>query len=488
MRSFIRHREARRVRELPVADLVHAVVIDAEVVAELVQHGLADLVPELCVGETELEVRLAKDVDRVGHRREVVDPAFEQGDAFVEAEQPMTGWILLPGGPLLDDDLHVVDALDDPLRQCLDCVVDDAVEGGAVHGGECTALRIAKVQRVFTVPQEPARSVPRTQPTGRDHEKNIGAHGGEVVVANRASGSISVLDAASGDVLGAHVLPDNGEPMYVTATADGSRVFVGDRANSQVVVFDGNGYSVIGTVPAGAGVFHMWQDPDDRQLWVNNDIDNTATVIDPGSLTVIATVPMPADLVEAGYKPHDVVVDPTGPFAYVTLVGGETKDWVVQFNTHSFHEVKRAAVGLDPHVSLTSANKYLHVPAQNSDVVHVFQRRSLQLVTELAVPGAHGAAMSPDGSMFYTTNLPGGGADGLFAIDTASNSVIGSADTSFVVPHNVVVMPNGNLFVMHSGGTSDKVTVHAVSAGAPVPSEVVEVMVGLNPFGLAHVP
>jgi YVTN family beta-propeller protein len=314
------------------------------------------------------------------------------------------------------------------------------------------------------------------------------ATGGAVVVANRASGTISVLDATSGDLLGTYALPDDGEPMYVTATIDGSRVFVGDRANDRVVVFDGDDYSVIGTVAAGAGVFHMWQNPQGRQLWVNNDIDNTSTVINPRTLDVIATVPMPADLVDAGYKPHDVIVDPSGRFAYVTLVGGVTNDWVVQFSTKSFAEVNRAPVGLDPHVSLTNGNKNLYVPAQNSDVVQVLDLRTLQPATEIAVPGAHGAGMNPTGSVFYTTNLPGGGVDGLFAIDTKTNTVIGSAGTSFAVPHNVVVTPNGTLFVTHSGATSDKVTVHAVSNRDPVPSEVAVVTVGLNPFGLAYVP
>ncbi len=317
----------------------------------------------------------------------------------------------------------------------------------------------------------------------------VGAHGGEVVVANRASGTISVLDATSGEVLRTVALPNGGEPMYVTASADGGRVFVGDRANDRVVAFDGSDYSVIGSVPAGDGVFHMWQGPHDRQLWVNNDIDNTTTVINPRSLEVIATVPMPADLVDAGYKPHDVIVDPNGRSAYVTLLGGDgDHDWVVRFDSRSFAEVGRAAVGLDPHVSLTPANRHLYVPAQNSDVVHVLDRRTLRQVTELSIPGAHGAAMSPNGAVFYTTNLPGGGTDGLFAIDTASNTVLGSADTSFAVPHNIVVTPNQTLFVTHSGATSDKVTVHAVASGSPVPSEVADVTVGLNPFGLAYVP
>lgn len=311
---------------------------------------------------------------------------------------------------------------------------------------------------------------------------------GDVVVANRASGSISVIDAASGALSGTYVLPDAAEPMYVTATRNGDRVFVGDRANDRVVVFDSSDWSVEATVPTGAGVFHMWQDAGDRQLWVNNDIDNTSTVIDPVSLEVIATVAMPADLVAAGYKPHDVTVDPTARFAYVSLVGGTSHDWVVQYDAHSFTELNRVAVGLDPHVSLTSVNRLLYVPAQNGNTVHVFDRVTMAPVTDVAVPGAHGAGMSPNGKVFYTTNLPGGGADGLWAIDTATNSVIGSADTAYAVPHNVVATPARTLFVTHSGGTSDKVTVYSVSGNNPVPTAIGEVTVGLNPFGLAYVP
>ncbi len=309
---------------------------------------------------------------------------------------------------------------------------------------------------------------------------------GDIVVANRASGTISVIDAGTQTLTATVAMPDAGEPMYVTASSSGDRVYVGDRANNRVVVFSSHDWSVIGTAAAGEGVFHMWSN--DRQLWVNNDIDNTTTVIDPVSLAVIATVAMPADLVDAGYKPHDVILDPNGRSAFVTLVGGEDHDWVIQFNTRSFAEMNRQPVGLDPHVSVTAANNLLYVPAQNGNVVHVLSRRNLRPVTDVAVPGAHGAAMAPNGSVFYTTNLPGGGVDGLYAIDTATNTVIGSADTAYAVPHNVAVAPNRTLYVTHSGGTSDKVTVYSVSPTHPVPTAIGEVTVGLNPFGLAYVP
>ena len=314
---------------------------------------------------------------------------------------------------------------------------------------------------------------------------------GLVVIANRGSGSISVIDVQTGALVGTYDLPgeNSAEPMYVTYSRQGNHVFVGDRANDQVVVFDAADFSVVGAIPTGAGVWHMWADPRDQILWVNNDIDNTATVIDPQALTVIATVPMPADLVAGGFVPHDVIIEPGGRYAYVTMLGGESEnDYLIQFSTKTFRERNRAAVGKDPHVSLTRRNELIYVPAQNSDVVGVFSRNTLQRVTEIEVPGAHGAAMSTNGKVFYTTNLPGGGTDGLFAIDVHTNTPIGSIDTPYAGPHNVVATNNNKLFLTHSGPTSDKVTIYAVSAGDPVPALIGEVTVGLNPFGLGYVP
>jgi DNA-binding beta-propeller fold protein YncE len=277
--------------------------------------------------------------------------------------------------------------------------------------------------------------------------------------------------------------------MYVTHAKKSGLVFVGDRANDRVVAFNSSDYTVAATIPAGAGVFHMWSDPNDTQLWVNNDIDNTSTVIDPVSLNVLATVPMPADLIASGFKPHDVILDPQGDYAYVTFLGGASpEDYIVQFSTDTFTELNRVAVGKDPHVSVTVRNNYLYVPAQNSNVVTIFDRDNLSFVAELSVPGAHGAGMSPNGKTFYTTNLTGGGTNGLFAIDTGTNSVIGSADTPYPVPHNIVVTKNNTLVLTHSGGTSDKVTIYTVSTADPIPAYLTEVTVGLNPFGLAYVP
>jgi len=196
----------------------------------------------------------------------------------------------------------------------------------------------------------------------------LASEDGHVVVANRASGNVSVIDVATNTATPVSLPGMNTpEPMYVVYSPAGGNVFVGDRANNQVVVLRASDFSVKDTVPAGNGVFHMWASSAVDQLWVNNDVDKTITVIDTITLDVIATVPLPADLVGMGGKPHDVILDPNAPFAYVTMLGfGGPTDYVIKYSTDSFMELDRAQVGKDPHLSLARQNDFLYVPCQNT--------------------------------------------------------------------------------------------------------------------------
>ena len=83
---------------------------------------------------------------------------------------------------------------------------------------------------------------------------------GKVVVANRASGTISVIDARSDTLIGTYSLPtgeSSPEPMYVTYSKGSGLVFVGDRANNRVVVFDKDDFSVVWPQSQRAVVFSI---------------------------------------------------------------------------------------------------------------------------------------------------------------------------------------------------------------------------------------
>ena len=314
---------------------------------------------------------------------------------------------------------------------------------------------------------------------------------GHVVVANRLSGTISVVDARNEVVDSTIPLPQADgellpEPMYVVYDANSNRVLVGDRANNRVVAFDASTFEVEGTAPAG-GIFHMWADAGGRQLWVVDNVNFALTIIDPQTLAVIATIPV------TGGTPHDVIVDARTRFAYTTVFVEDGADQVVQFDASTFEEIGRTDVGEDPHLSLTPGNRALYVPCQNTNNVYLLDRADLSVRKVLDVPGAHGAGMRSDGKFFYTTNLPGGGADGLFAIDTRSNTVIGSVDTTpdmlIPTPHNIALNRNGRkLFVTHSGATANQVSIYTLNDPDLDVREANVLEVGLNPFGLAFVP
>lgn len=268
-----------------------------------------------------------------------------------------------------------------------------------------------------------------------------------------------------------------------------NRVWVGDRANDRVVVFDGRTFEVIGALPAGAGVFHMWADAVGRQLWVVNDVDKTVTVIDANRLEVVETVPLPADLIGIGATPHDVVLDPLGLSAYVSFNGVDAVfDVVVQFDTRTFTEVNRSMVGKNPHVAFSWRTWEVFTPCQNSNAIFVLDGRTMGLHEILYLPGAHGAITSHDAQRFCTSNLPGAGLDAVSCIDTATKEIVaGPADTHFDTPHNVVMTPDGRrLYVTHSGATNDKVSVFRIRRDGAL-ELYDDVTVGRNPFGIAYV-
>ncbi len=316
---------------------------------------------------------------------------------------------------------------------------------------------------------------------------------GNVVIANRASSTISVINVANDQVSGTYAMPDNGEPMYVVWSPRNEVVLVGDRANNQVVFFDSDDFSVKGTVEAGNGVFHMWAQVNSHHLWVVNDIDNTISVIDIEAMQNVRTISLPQDLVSMGGKPHDVITGPFERLAYVTMLGfsGEN-DYVLQYDMRSGRELGRAAVGKDPHLSLhPRVNENLYVPAQNSNAIYILNRLTMEVTEILDIPGAHGAGMAWNGRTFYTTNLPGGGAHGIFAIDTRGDYILGSVDTYMdnliAVPHNIALNHNSKkLYLTHSGGSSNTVTVYSIDPASRLPRFVTEVEVGFNPFGLAY--
>ncbi len=301
------------------------------------------------------------------------------------------------------------------------------------------------------------------------------------VIANRASGTISVINSDTDQIEQTISLPNNGEPMYVVYNDLSNTILVGDY-NGRVVGYDGMSLNFAGSANAGAGVFHMWLSPDNQQLWVNNELDKTISVINPNTYATISTFSIPADLLALGYKPHDVIVMPNNAAAFVSMLGPLNEDYVVKYSATSFQEIDRVAVGLDPHLSLTANNPYLYVASQGADELKVLNRSDLSEVTTLSIPNAHGLGMSPDGNYLYVGNISDGGTNATYTVDLSSNTLVGAPVDAPFGPHNYSVTSDiQKLYVTHSGAMSDQVSVYNLG---PNPSLLTTITVENNPFGL----
>lgn len=338
---------------------------------------------------------------------------------------------------------------------------------------------------------------------------------GRVIVANRTSGTLSIIDEKTGTLLknvsvaGKFARPP--EPMYVNYVAKLNRLLVNDRANNQIIALDADNYRVLDTAPIGAGAFHMWTGGNGKQTWAVNDVDKTISVIDPKTMDSLLDedLPIPSDLKDKGGKPHDILLDKNGKYAFATIVGvgGSTdKDVVLQYSTKTFKEIARYEVGKDPHVGILNNGKQLYVPTQNASKVYVLDpAKKLALLKEIDVPGAHGATWSPNNKFFYTSNLPAvangnGNKDALWTIDTKTMAVVNSTafpdKTTYPdlkAAHNLTINSNGTkLYLTHSGhedgDSTGDVSIYDINAtdGQPILKSVVSV--GINPFGITYVP
>ena len=304
---------------------------------------------------------------------------------------------------------------------------------------------------------------------------------GEVVVANRGSGDISVINTASLDVNTVALPGENAEPMYVSHDTRHNRVLVGDRGSSNIVAFDDETYEVVGSVAVGDGIFHQWADSDREQLWVVGTTNSTVSVVDTENLSLVTTFSLPAEVIADGGVPHDVFV--ANNHAYVSVLGlSDGSGLVIQYSTKDFSETGRIDSGGDPHLFVRGGK--LYVASQEASSISRFNANTLAPLGSQTVPAAHGLYLTNRNEVFVT-NIAGGGSDALWELDGQLAAVTDVADTAPPVPHNLTVDNSRQLWVTHSGGTADQVSVVQLDNSGFGQSTTVTV--GTNPFGLAFV-
>lgn len=243
----------------------------------------------------------------------------------------------------------------------------------------------------------------------------------------------------------------------------------------------------------GMAVFICGLIPRKKQLWVVNDIANSLSVIDLATGTT-DEIALPASVIGSNARPHDVIVDPVGDYAYVSVIRANNPDadLLLKIDIQTFSIIGSVEAGKDPHLTLAPESNLLYSPAQNSNRVGVFDIRGTAFtkIQTVDLPAAHGVEFGLNGKQIYVTNIAGGGPNGIFAVDSLTNEITGDTDgvdTPVAIPHNVWLSGNGDrLFITHSGSTASQVSVYSLDD--PTRPELLDTIdvEGLNPFGLTY--
>lgn len=301
------------------------------------------------------------------------------------------------------------------------------------------------------------------------------------LVANRGSSTVSVFDASTLQKSMDITLPDAGaDPTYLAFSDERGMFYVGDFANQKVLVYDATDFSLKNTIPIQEGAFHMWASDAADQLWVNNIVSKTTSVIDLNSNTVVQTLGLPTNEISLGAdaSQHDVIISPNGSYAYITVLDGADKSYVVQYNTSTYAYMGHAMIGGDAHL-MVKGDK-LFAPSQNGNAITVFNPSDLSVEETISITGPHGVAVNDN--YFFSANLPD---KSIGVIDLSNYNVVNTVAADYDVPHNLATNASGNrLFLSHSGETSTKVVFYEIS-GSNL-SKISEQDSGTNPFGVLY--
>ncbi len=300
------------------------------------------------------------------------------------------------------------------------------------------------------------------------------------LVANRGSGTVTVFDAKTQTVSKEITLPGSGaQPTYLAYSDEQDRFYVGDFINQQIVIYDDESFAQVGTVAIQEGAFHMMSSDIADQLWVNNIVSKTTSVVDLNTDKVLETISLPTNIgLTENAVQHDVTISSDGMYAYVTILDGSDTSYVVQYKTSDYSYVKHATVGGDAHLQIVGSD--LYVPSQEDGIITIFSQSDLTQKTTLTFEGTHGVAAV--GDYFFTAGLP---AQTLGVFNTTNNQLISSIDAAYATPHNLAVSADGNyVFLSHSGGSATKVVFYQNNNGTL--TRISDYDSGINPFGVLY--
>ena len=184
-----------------------------------------------------------------------------------------------------------------------------------------------------------------------------------------------------------------------TVRGDPARVYVPNSGSNTVTVIDPATYRVLGTYRVGREPQHVVPSWDLRTLWVNNDLGNSVTPIDPRTGRFGRAVPV--------HDPYNLYFTPNGRYA---IVMASNDRQLVFADPHTMAVRKRVHVpclGVN-HADFSLDGRYFLVSCEFSGQILKVDTERMAIVATLRLPGPsmpQDVKVAPDGHVFYVADM-----------------------------------------------------------------------------------
>jgi len=221
-----------------------------------------------------------------------------------------------------------------------------------------------------------------------------------------------------------------------------SRVYVPNSDSNTVSVINPHTYKVIDQFPVGVNPQHVVPSYDLKTLWVNNDMGNSLTAIDPGTGRRGRTIPVT--------DPYNLYFTPDGQYAIVV----EERMQALAFrDAHTMqlqHTVHVPCAGVN-HMDFTADGRFLVASCEfGGNLIKVDVVRQKVVGTLRLQQGAspQDVRISPDGHTFYVADLH---RNGVWMVDARTFRRVGFIPTGLAAHGLYPSRDSRYLFVSNRG-------------------------------------
>jgi YVTN family beta-propeller protein len=312
--------------------------------------------------------------------------------------------------------------------------------------------------------------------------------GYRIYVTNERSGDLSVIDAATHEVVatvplgkrprGIHASPDR-QTIYVALSGspiagpgvDESKLPPPDKKADAIGVFDVRTNKLVRLIPAGSDPEEFDLSKDGKLLYCSNEDAGLTSIVDIATGQVITSIPV-------GPEPEGVTTSPDGKLVFVTSEQGGT---ITVIDAPAQKPIKTIPVGNRPRdVAFFPDGSKAYVTRENDGVISlidVIKHQPVQTI-ELGPAGEikpMSVILSRDATKAYVST---GRGKRVFVIDTSTNMVTASFEVG-ERPWGIALSPDGTLLYTANGPSDDvsvvDLTTHTV---------IKKIKVGASPWGV----